>query len=1219
MKFSVLLAFVGFAVATRYARSEADQQPLDMHAQTYPGFDINLNELRLVQLEGQEPVWMSELEKINLKAQGVHFFDVTETPHLGSSAHLRSAFKPVYPALNHSDVIRPVLKTLSTEGPKENLEKFTSFRTRYYRSDTGRDSQRWLLSRISEITTQYAPKALQDQITINEFPHGWGQNSIVRFFISSLYSCVLTYPHQIVRINGTSATDDSVVIIGAHQDSTNLWPFLPAPGADDDGSGSVTILESYRALIAANFRPVRPVEFHWYSAEEGGLLGSAAIAQAYEARSANVYAMSQFDMTAWVKQGTREEVGVITDFVDTSLTDFNKKLVDEYLDIPWVGTECGYACSDHASWAKAGYPSVFTIESSFPNSNKNIHSTRDRFDISPEFSFSHMLEFSKLAVTFAVELGGWTKDAEPGHMNHHRSEDAQPNEVRSSRKGSSAVPTIRTVPTRQTRRGYRGGAFVPGRHGMNNGAHRDVQGHREVELAGPSNSHSGRTNDWQSNARFQNKRPAPDGLHWSSGRPSKQPRLDQAYSYHPQQNLSMGHRDSRPPSAATRGRTSRRKSGPPLEPILETTIHLPTSCRKGARDCKRQRIDWVQSQIVRVEREEGAKVLGHTFIDDTAVRLQYRKLQQPAAHQVAGHASTSTSHFAQDASVTGDDPGEYRIKDEPSKTPLPHVDVKVEDDEAMPDPLTHRHRSAAISRTSDLDVSTTLRHASSSSEVVSRSMKTEPLETLTSVPQTRDINFQALLEQSRRLDRRRKPAQTTALSGNEVLASGPTVDTKEEDTSSSSRYLDPSLEDMVSTSQPPTSPLTGSSEHIQHPRTTGDDSVQDCTHSIEDHRESISPSASIATRSGPPLNKSQRFEEHELPGIETLYDGDRDDDISSEQSDDELHRSLCSDDSNIDELQEVVRLTKEQHDRPRRILTASDLGVLAVTMRGASHLIGRASPRGHERILAGNDSAVVEDACILSFPEGTLLAMGKTSETDAISLYPLEGHRTGTPRILRRPQYEGRKPGVTALSALSQPRTLVTGGYDHMIHLWRLPPEDDLYAEIKPEHLYIKHASIVQALLSFHDTSQKLISGGADCTVNLWDFASERTVNAFRISNSVFHIHSAISEHCVVLEVAHRELQFELRDLRIAPERAVQRFGYDTSKLHGRHMKGDIQATRFASSSQDGAVRVWDIRKTDSPCSVTSCFPGRRISQVAFDRDELVVVCEDHQVVFLDV
>jgi bacterial leucyl aminopeptidase len=30
-------------------------------------------------------------------------------------------------------------------------------------------------------------------------------------------------------------------------------------------------------------------------------------------------------------------------------------------------------------------------------------------DISPEFSFKHMLEFSKFAVAFVVELAGWTK------------------------------------------------------------------------------------------------------------------------------------------------------------------------------------------------------------------------------------------------------------------------------------------------------------------------------------------------------------------------------------------------------------------------------------------------------------------------------------------------------------------------------------------------------------------------------------------------------------------------------------------------------------------------------------------------------------------------------------------------------------------------------------------------------------------------------------------
>jgi hypothetical protein len=36
------------------------------------------------------------------------------------------------------------------------------------------------------------------------------------------------------------------------------------------------------------------------------------------------------DMTAWVKAGTREEIGVITDFVDADLTNYFKRVTSEY-------------------------------------------------------------------------------------------------------------------------------------------------------------------------------------------------------------------------------------------------------------------------------------------------------------------------------------------------------------------------------------------------------------------------------------------------------------------------------------------------------------------------------------------------------------------------------------------------------------------------------------------------------------------------------------------------------------------------------------------------------------------------------------------------------------------------------------------------------------------------------------------------------------------------
>ena len=52
----------------------------------------------------------------------------------------------------------------------------------------------------------------------------------------------------------------------------------------------------------------------------------------------------------------------------------------QYCSIPYVLTECGYACSDHASASKAGYPSAFVIESDFKYSDTKIHTSQDKLE-----------------------------------------------------------------------------------------------------------------------------------------------------------------------------------------------------------------------------------------------------------------------------------------------------------------------------------------------------------------------------------------------------------------------------------------------------------------------------------------------------------------------------------------------------------------------------------------------------------------------------------------------------------------------------------------------------------------------------------------------------------------------------------------------------------------------------------------------------------------------
>lgn len=59
-------------------------------------------------------------------------------------------------------------------------------------------------------------------------------------------------------------------------------------GADDDGSGTTTVMEVLHILTQAGFTPQsHNVEFHFYSAEEGGMLGSQAIVNDYQNRLKN--------------------------------------------------------------------------------------------------------------------------------------------------------------------------------------------------------------------------------------------------------------------------------------------------------------------------------------------------------------------------------------------------------------------------------------------------------------------------------------------------------------------------------------------------------------------------------------------------------------------------------------------------------------------------------------------------------------------------------------------------------------------------------------------------------------------------------------------------------------------------------------------------------------------------------------------------------------------
>ncbi|KAK3678371.1 Leucine aminopeptidase 1 [Recurvomyces mirabilis] len=339
----------------------------------------------LIELEPGSTQWVTEEDKWELRSQGKNFFDITGTPELGQTLAASDKATVKYPSKTaYNDTISPLLKNLDKKLMKKHLEKFTSFHTRYYRSDYGKQSSQWLFDQVNETLTEAGAGVVQF------FEHPWGQNSIIA-----------TLPGK----------SEKTIVIGAHQDSINLFlpSILAAPGADDDGSGTVTILEALRVLLQdkdiLHGKAENTVEFHWYSAEEGGLLGSQAIFSSYEKTGRDIKAMLQQDMTGYthatLAAGEPESVGVITDFVDPGLTIFIKEVVSTYCSIPYIETKCGYACSDHASASKAGYPSAFVIESDFKYSDKKIHTTEDKVEF---LDFGHMLQHARLTLGLAYEL-----------------------------------------------------------------------------------------------------------------------------------------------------------------------------------------------------------------------------------------------------------------------------------------------------------------------------------------------------------------------------------------------------------------------------------------------------------------------------------------------------------------------------------------------------------------------------------------------------------------------------------------------------------------------------------------------------------------------------------------------------------------------------------------------------------------------------------------------
>ncbi len=100
--------------------------------------------------------------------------------------------------------------------------------------------------------------------------------------------------------------------------------------------------------------------------------------------------------------GSAHVISPSSDYTDSNLTAHLSELIDTYSEISYGFDDCGYACSDHASWHNAGYPAAMPSESMFNDYNPSIHTQHDTLE-NPISTATHATKFAKLAIAYLVE------------------------------------------------------------------------------------------------------------------------------------------------------------------------------------------------------------------------------------------------------------------------------------------------------------------------------------------------------------------------------------------------------------------------------------------------------------------------------------------------------------------------------------------------------------------------------------------------------------------------------------------------------------------------------------------------------------------------------------------------------------------------------------------------------------------------------------------------
>eukprot|EP00039_Didymoeca_costata_P018448 m.333497 g.333497 ORF g.333497 m.333497 type:complete len:451 (+) comp17156_c0_seq1:91-1443(+) len=184
---------------------------------------------------------------------------------------------------------------------------------------------------------------------------------------------------NVVAIKPGEIEPNTIVVVGAHYDSRGPQrssSTSPAPGANDDGSGTSALLQLAKIIYEQGIDFKYTLMIAAFGGEEQGLVGSRALAKSLKDKNTDILAMLQSDMTAYRVPTEGIQCGFPASIQDPILTDLAKDTLELYT--PNVETCTTTACcSDHQSFYEQGYSATQFFERCGSIADPEYHSLGD--------------------------------------------------------------------------------------------------------------------------------------------------------------------------------------------------------------------------------------------------------------------------------------------------------------------------------------------------------------------------------------------------------------------------------------------------------------------------------------------------------------------------------------------------------------------------------------------------------------------------------------------------------------------------------------------------------------------------------------------------------------------------------------------------------------------------------------------------------------------------